>query len=450
MSDAQVKDLLSLDRDVARASKALARWRTKLADDPEEHADDDPIEPVRRVAGKSTWDALRGLAPTVAEAPLRDALLPWVGALTLARLGRDDDVASARAAGKPLAPFRGEVPRRVSWREAWRGLAAAKTAAEATLWLATAAELGESLASVVRIRTEKRVEIARRLGMAHPWELLGAGAPVIVHAAARRLLDGTEDLARAVWKGVRGGPAQVLHDAVGREAGEGWPAHLAPRWLEEVFGGALAGLRVELPPLPVALGAASFARALYDLGFAARLAAAPAAMPFALAREPGARGAHRLGFVFAGLAADVEWQTRTLGLGRRTALRQARVLARTALLDARLHAARLLLGGDATPAPRDLFDELGARLFGVELDVRLRGAWPQARDDEPARFVALVEGRLFTDGLRNRFDVDWFRNPRAWAHLRGVSAVPAAEPFDAEALDPGVDRLARAFEGALG
>jgi hypothetical protein len=450
MSDARVDDLLSLDRDVARAVTALARWRSKLAGDPEAHADDDPLEPVRRVAGKSTWDALRVLSPPVAEVPLRDALITWVAFLTMARLVREDDVAWARAAAEARVPFQGEPPRRVSWRDAWRGVVTVRSPGEAGLWLAAAGDVGESLAAIARTRAEKRGEIARRLGREHAWELYDVGPAASLREAARRLLDATEDLARAVWKGVPGGAAAVLHGAVGREAGEGWPAHLAKRWLEEVFGAAVAGLRVELPPLPVALGAASFMRALGDLGFATRVAAAPRGMPFALAREPGARAAHRLGFVFAGLAADVEWQVRALGLGRRSALRQARVLARTALLDARLHAARLLLSGDPSPAPRDLFDELGERLFGLPLDARLRGAWPAARDDEPARFVALVEARPFTDALRDRFDVDWFRNPRAWAHVRAISSVPAAEPHDPKALDAGVDRLARAFEGALG
>jgi hypothetical protein len=402
------------------------------------------------VAGKSTWDALRERTPPVSEVPLRDALVGWVGALTMARLVREDDVDWARAAAEARVPFQGEPPRKVSWRDAWRGVVTARNPAEAGLWLAAAGDVGESLASIARTRAEKRGEIARRLGREHAWDLLDVGPPAVLRAAARRLLDATEDLARAVWKDARGGAAEVLHGAVGREAGEGWPAHLARRWLEEAFGGALAGLRVELPPLPVALGAASFPRALGDLGFAARLAAAPSGMPFALAREPGACAAHRLGFVFAALPADVEWQVRVLGLGRRTALRQARVLARTALLDTRLHAARLLLAADAGPTPRDLFDELGHRLFGLPLDARLRGAWPAARDDEAARFVALVEARPFTDALRDRFDVDWFRNPRAWAHLRAISGVPAAEPHDAKALDPEVDRLARAFEGALG
>jgi len=450
MSDARVDDLLSLDRDVARASAALARWRSKLAREPEAHADEDPLEPVRRAAGKSTWEALRELAPPAAEVPLRDALIPWVAALTMARLVREDDVAWARAAADARVSFQGEPPRLVSWRDAWRGVVTARNAAEAGLWLAAAGDVGEALASIARTRAEKRGEIARRLGREHPWELLDAGSPSTLRAAARRLLDATEDLSRAVWKDARGGAAAVLHDAVGREAAEGWPAHLARRWLEELFGGALAGLRIEPPPLPVALGAASFLRALYDLGFATRLAAAPSAMPFALAREPGGRSAHRLGFVFAALPTGVAWQVRALGLGRRTASRQARVLARTALLDARLHAARILLAADVGPTPRDLFVELGERLFGLPLDPRLLGAWPPARDDEPSRFLALIESLPFTEALRDRFDVDWFRNPRAWAHVRAVSAAPAAEPHDARALDGEVDRLARAFEGALG
>ena len=450
MPDPRVEDLLSLDRDVGRAWSALSKWRSKLASAPGAHADDDPIEPVRRAAGKSTWDALRELSPTAAEAPLRDALLPWVANLTVARLGREDDVAWARATAEERARFRGEPPRLASWREAWRGVVEARSPAEVGLWLDTAGDAGEALAPIARTRAERRVEVARRLGRTHPWDLLDAGDAGALRGAARRLFDATEDLSRAVWKSARGGAAEVLFDAVGREASEGWPSRLAPRWLEELFGARLEGLRVELLPLPVALGAASFARALYALGFAARLAMAPPAMPFAMAREPGSRAAHRLGFVLAGLATDAEWQVRALGLGKRAALRQTRVLARSALLDARLQAARLLLGDDAAPTPRDLFDELGRRLFGSGLDARLRGAWPGLRDDEPSRFVARIESHPFAAALRDGFDADWFRNPRAWAHLRAISAVPAAEPLAEKTLDAGVDALARAFERALG
>lgn len=453
MGDPRVEDLLSLDRDVARAASALARWRTKLARAPEEHAAEDVIEPYRHVAGKSTWDALRALLPGAGETPLRDALVPWVGVLTVARVGREDDVAQARASAEAKARFAGDPPRLASWRQAWRGVVAAKTPAEARLWLEAAADVGPAVASAANEAAARRVEVARRLGLSNPWELLGAGEPRSLRAAAWQLLDATEDLALAVRKEALRAPvhaAEVIHLAVGREAGHGWPARLAPRWIEEVFGPGLSGLRIDLPPLPEALGAASFARALGALGFAVRIAAAPAGAPFSIAREPGSRAAHRLAAVFAGLAADAEWQARALGVGRRTALRQARVLARTALIDSRLAAARLLLGDDASPAPRDLFDELGPRLFGSALDARLRGAWPGVRLDEPARFLARIESRARGRALREGFDVDWYRNPRAWSHIRAASAVPAHEPVDDQVLSSEVDSLARGFEEALG
>lgn len=453
MGEVRAQDLLSLDRDVARGWKALAQWRAALARDPDAHADDEPLEPVRRVAGKSTWDALTELTPTAADAPLREALKRWVFALTQVRLGLPDEVAWARAAADRGGLFAGEPSRRVSWGEAWRGVVAARTVAETALWLDAAAGVAPALAQVGRTRAVRRVEVAHRFGVEHTWALAASIGQGALRDAATGLLDATEDLSRAVWKHASRdatGAAAAIHEAVARDAGEGWPARLTARWLEDAFGAVPRGLRIELPPLPAALGAASFARALVAFGVAVRIAAAPSSMPFALAREPAFVGAHRLGFVFGALATDAQWQGRVLGVGRRTADAQSRVLAHSALLDARLHATRLLLGDDTAFAPRDRFDELGVRLFERQLDPRLCGAWPAAREDEPARFVGLLESRPFGESLRDRFDSDWYRNPRAWAHLREQGAVPAHEPIDASELGARVDALARAFERALG
>jgi hypothetical protein len=453
MGDASVQDLSSLDRDVALAWRALSQWRSALARDPDAHADENPLEPVRHVAGKSTLDALTDLVPSAADAPLREGLKRWVFALIQARIGESDEVAWARAASNRCAPYAGDRPRKVSWREAWRGLVAARSEGETALWLDAAALGGPALAEVGRKRASRRVELAHRLGVDHPWANLVAMKPAALRDAASRLIDATEELSKVEWKDSSGGKtgvAAVLHAAVGQDAGEGWPAHLTARWLEDVFRGAFRGLRVQLAPLPAAVGATSFARALYSLGVAVRIAAAPTSTPFALAFEPAFVGAHRFGFVFGALTADARWQGRVLGVGRRVAHAQSRVLARSALLDARLHAARLLLGDDAAYASRDQFDELGARLFGRGLDARLRGAWPAAREDEPARFVALLESREFAHHLRDQFDSDWYRNPRAWAHLQGLGAVPAFESIAASALTAHADRLAREFEDALG
>jgi hypothetical protein len=455
MPDPRVEDLLSLDRDVACGWSAIERWRAALVQDPDEHADDRPLESVRHVAGKSTWEAL-GEASLLGDASLREALRRWVYALIQARINGSDEVAWARAASEARAVFAGEARRRVSWRDAWRGVVAAKTMAEAGLWLEAAADLAPALAAVARVRAARRVEVAHRLGFDHPWAPLSPISPAQLRAAAARLLDATEDLSRAVWKdAMRGaadktGAAAAMHLAAGREAGEGWPAHLTTRWLEGVFGVGLRGLSIEPMPLPATLGAASFARALSAFGFAVRVAVAASSMPFALAREPSFVGAHRFGFVFGALAADAGWQERTLGVGRRAALAQSRVLARSALLEARLHAARLLLGDDAAPAPQEQFEDIGVRLFERELDPRLRGAWPAAREDEPARFLGLIESVSLARSLRDQFDSDWFRNPRAWGHLRALGGSPAHEPVDASALAVQVDSVARTLEVALG
>jgi hypothetical protein len=453
MADGPAQDLLSLDRAVARAATGLRAWRASMARAPAENAGHDAIEPVRHVAGKSTWDALKALEPLSAEGLLRDALLPWVGTLTLARLTRDEEVEQLEAMAEPAGRYAGDPARMVSWRQAWRGVPASRAPSEATLWLDAAAGAGSPLAAIAARRADTRMELARRLGLAHPWELLGVGERGLLREAARRVLDATEDLARALEKEARHdvpGAAAVLHAAVARDAPEGWPAQITTRWLQDVVAVPVAGLKVDLSPLPPALGASSFARALLAFGFALREAWAPAATPFVLTHEPGARASHRLGFVLGALVASADWQVRALGVARRTAAAQSRVLGRMLLLETRLQAARLLLGDDAAPAPRDLFDELGPRLFGAPLDARLRGAWPVARDDEPARFVALVESHAASDDLRERFDVDWFRNPRAWTHLRAAAASPVREPVDAEALPARVDALARALEGALG
>jgi hypothetical protein len=452
MSDDRAQDLLSIDRDVARGWADWSEWRAAVKVDPEAYGDDEPLEGSRRVAGRSMSEALAASSPSAGDVALRDALRRWVMVLTQARIERPDDAAWAKLAAEPRGRFGGEPPRSVTWRESWRGAAAAKTSAECGLWLASAVDAAPALAAVARRRAARRLEVARRLGVGHPWALLVPGDPRALRGSASRLLDATEDLSREVWKHALERDItmpKVVHAAVARDAGEGWPARLTARWLEDAFGGSARGLPVRLGALPPALGASSFPRALATFGFAVASSSAPPSAAFALSHEAASVSSHRLAFVFASLAQDAAWQARVLGVGARTARAQARVLARTALLDARLHAARLLLGDDAAFAPRDLFDELGVRLYGARVAPELAGAWPAPRDDEPGRFVALLGAPSLADDLRARFDADWYRNPRAWRELRApTSSTPT--PVEPQALDAQADALARAFAEALG
>ena len=239
--------------------------------------------------------------------------------------------------------------------------------------------------------------------------------------------------------------------AVGRAAPEGWPAQLSNRWLEELFGDMARGLPIAMPPLPRAIGASSFARALAIFGRAFRVAGASKSLPFVVARSPAFVDSERYANVFADLAGSTAFQRRALGLSTRVAPAQTRVLAYSMFIGARLSAVRLLLGDPDVPATPDLFDETTSALFGVPAPRALCGAWPTPRDDEHARFLGLLTAEPLARELRERYDEDWFQNPRAAQHLRARASGPAAEnEVDAPKLAESARTLARQFESVLG
>ena len=125
---------------------------------------------MRWVAGKSTWDALGELSPSLADSPLRDGLRQWVVALTQARIGSGEELARAQASGERSGHYAGEPPREVNWREAWGGLVAARSAIEGMLWLEAAAELASPIADAQRLQSARQLEVTRRFGRAHPWQ----------------------------------------------------------------------------------------------------------------------------------------------------------------------------------------------------------------------------------------------------------------------------------------
>jgi hypothetical protein len=456
MANPAIQDFFALDRDVARAAQALAKLRTKLYADPAAVAGEDPFLAYRHVASRSTWRALTELTPSAIDRPLHAGLLRWIEALIEARVGWPEETALAEARLAPDGLFEGAPPERVSFSRAVRELATTPSVADARLWLAAAAGAGEGVASARRVRAAKRVEVAARMGRAHPWEAMVPFAPAALRASANAFLDATEDIARAVWKEAvakdDGAPTRIVL-AGAREAGEGWPARLGMGFFLDVFGEGARRLPIVVQRWPAPASAASFARALTEFGFAVRLATAPSALPFVLARDPAFAAAYRVAFTFGGLAADLPFYLKGLRTSRRAALAQVRALARTALLFARMNAARLLFDDDAMFAPRDRFEEVGTRVFGAALDARLRGAFPAAHDDEPARWVGMMEAGALRDALRRQFDEDWFRNPRAWSHLEGLGTqvvegeTPAPPP---DLLDASAKALGRAFEEALG
>lgn len=478
-------DLFTVDGRVARAQRSVEQARALLAtkEGREAARSRDPFEGVRDVAGQSVFKALRELDAGPAQALHREALLRWVHELLQVRIGWELTIDEADAihapdprlasravkeraiVSTPSGPLPGGAPdlgaALVTFDAARRGLVEAPAPAAAEIALRRLAELAGPVVAVRNELRARRFEAARRLGLDHPWSLATSdtSGPSKLEELARAVLDATDPLASELHRDLRRrtgtgtlDPSRSIHESFARDAREGWPARLSARWLEDVFR-AIAPRPPRLASLPPAVGGASFLRAAASWGFALRLAGIPRALPFALARDPHPVEAHLFGGILAAAVADRVFAKRKLGIPSRPADTHARVLGRTLFLALRTRAAELLAGMRDVPRDDEL-EELTARLFGAPLPRALALAWSfgglagSARVDAPARFVGALRTHEVVRGLVDRFDEDWFDNPRAGAHLASVAAGPVWQG-DIPAPD-GVRPVARAFEELLG
>ena len=420
--------------------RALERWRIRLAAGDAGALASSPLEQHRAVAGKRAKEQLLERPPSAHELPLRDALVPWIEELTVARVSRDVEVTRAEAYVKERTPVRLVVPTKATARELVHGVLAAQAAAEAQVHLDALAKLGPALKDAERQRADLRRELYLRLDVDDPTtHFVVPRAPL--EEALTAFLDASDDVARELLR--RKGREKLplaLDLSLAREAKEGWPTKLGPRWFAELFGKHTRGLSIELPPLPPAVGASSFALALHRFGVALRRASAGRGVPFALRDRVRFVDAHRHGALFASLLVSEPFQRRALGVGSQVAEAQARTVGIALLFSARRLAARFLVTRGRA------FDELSERIFGEALPAALAGAVLRPHDDDDALGAALLTTVPLADELRDRFDEDWFRSPRAFEHLRSRSTVPSAEeaPTKEAAL-----RLARTFEGLV-
>ncbi len=479
-------ELPAFDTRVARAQKSLEQSRALLGtkDGRDEARARDPFVGVREVTGQSAFKALRELDAGAAQALHRDALLRWVHELLQARIGwdlavdeaeavhaPDPTLASAAARERaimstPSGPVPGAAPdlgaSLVTFAAARAALVDAPAPAAADIALRRLEHLAPPVVAARKELRARRFEAARRLGLEHPWALatsVEGGGIAKLEALARAVLDATEPLAGELHKELRRrtgagstDPSRTIHDAFAQDAREGWPARLNARWLEDVFR-TIAPRSPRIAELPAAIGGASFLRAAARWGFALRLNGVARSLPFALARDPYPVEAYLFGDALAVAVAGRVFAKRKLGLPTRPADAHARVLARSLLHALRMHAGQLLAG--LSEAVRgDEVEELTSRLFGAPLPPVLAALWSfggfsgNARVDVPARLLAAVRTFDFVRGLVDRFDEDWFDNPRAGAYLTSLAAGPVwqGDVPAGEAARP----IARTFEELLG
>ena len=453
----EIEDRVAVDRAICAARTQLDRWHRASWLDPSASAHRNPWLAHRVIAGKATFDALAKVDASMHEKPLIAAFRAHIAQLTIARVSFEADLELARAANEPAGTVRLETSRQTSWRGALEGLLTAP-AGHAAAYFAALGDCAPRVASVAHARSERRQEAAKRLGEPDVDARFVPGAR-FARAGARALLDATEDLTadvlrREIAKSDRPSdrlrPEDVVLVAVARDAASGWPSRMRARWLEELFGAHLRGLSLDIDLPRFVAGASSFARALEAFGFAFGRAVARSSSFFSLADDPWASSAHATGALFGSLAHSLVFQRRGLGLGAPDAEKNRRSLAFSALFEARVRAARVLLSS-ADPS-RALFEEVSFRVFRSPLDAGLLGAWPIARDDDLARFVAALRAPLLVRSFVERFDEDWFKNPRAFESLRHTTFhVDAFEnDVDAEAAaTENARQHARAFEGTL-
>lgn len=396
----------------------------------------------RDVAGKSTYDAVAAFDANPIQAPHKAALLRWIHELLQKRIGADLAEEEDEREEKANDALEGAN----TWTTARAALVSAPNVVERNKELVKLDRLADPIVAVRRERRSRRVEIASRLGLDHPWALSVDGGVATLRALAADILDRTDALARDLQKRVGETPADAIEDAFAKTAQEGWPARLTSRWLEDAFK-TIAPRTPKDVALPAALGGASFVRAAADWGFALRVGSTAKSLPFALARDPFPTEAYRYGGLLALAVTSKPFARRKLGLPARAADAHEHTLARTLFFTLRDLAAVTKLGFDADEA-----EHLSARVYGTPLRSALVVAWANGgisgrkRDDAPARLLGAMRAFALHADLTQQYDEDWFDNPRAAQRLAHVAAGPL---WQGDKPGP-IDAIVRSFEEALG
>lgn len=138
----------------------------------------------------------------------------------------------------------------------------------------------------------------------------------------------------------------------------------------------------------------------------------PAAFSFPLAGSVG----RTLGVLFAQLLADPTFVSRCSGVSVRASERFASDVAMVLLFELRWTAAASLAG--ASENPRQLFHEA----VSVDVPEPLRFLATKTPTARRARLGARLSGLALPCVLRERFNEDWFRNPRAGKPLLGAAS----------------------------
>jgi hypothetical protein len=428
---------LEVDRMLRRAHRAWLASKLRRAV-PGEDGDEHPLAAHRSVTGLPLF---RHIGELPESDPLRTPLRRWVYRLAEQRIDQPALAALARERQRehqhPDAPSRvpvsfsgmltralGDAPRREPWTRLMLEHAPLISERSVELW-------------------QRRREIARRMGLAQPGEI-EAPLPDVASLAAR-VASTTRERVKELELGTLAG---FFERAIGADIPGNWPARLSSQRLFDYFrdGDLLRSIDLQAAPLPVSLGASSFARALGLLGAGWYEALAPEDQPFVIAHDPYGLGRHEAGSLFSLLLLNGRFARRYLDVSPSALPDLQRRLAQIWLLDLAVASFRVRLRPHALASERAFregFAELAHQDLGLSLSPPLAGAiFPLGIEDEQ-RFVGQLLAAQRTADLVEAHDEDWFRNPRAIEQLRAEARLPPTPQAEPE-------RVNQALEHTLG
>ncbi len=434
-------DLLQLDHDIARAARAEVRWRRTLRDDANGAAEEAWYEPVRYVTTRATFAAAAELP---ADDVLREPLLAWIERLAVTRIAARPLIHAAAARQQATLLLEAPEAGTFSIRAAVRRALSDRDAARARVWLEGIGSASARVLAAERAARESVIEVSSRLGVTGPsW--LCPYDPAELLAEAQGVLRATADLAANLF-----GPCEDLAglfgELVARDVPGVWPTRADARWLFEQFRATplLEGIQPELGPTPAVLGASSFARALARFGAAYARAAPSSGSPFVLSHDPSDGVALRRGALAAALLVNPVFLRKRIALSREAARGTARALAATWLADVRLAAVRSRV--DVALASPVEAQEAAEEALHVRVPVHLSGVVPRPDPRAPVRLAAALGACRDAVELRDRYDEDWFENPRALSWLREIDDAARPRRWPKGALEGWSKALARSLE----
>jgi hypothetical protein len=442
----QLIDSFEAGHRVEAMVSAYRRWSVDLHTRGDAVLEDDPFYGHREISTRSTFEQVCALPEG---APAKRELRDWVAALTIERVTHEDRVELERAMRTEchtIAPLgdRAWSLRALSLEAVLTGIDARRDRI-----LSDLVDIAGDASSRATWWLARRHAAAGQLGLA---SLQAVEAPLAAELSIEQVVEtvlrSTDGQAGDALAGCSSW-AEVLMRGSAPDALEGWPARLSAQWLWSLFGrGPLAeGLNVNVPPLGTPTCGASFLRAFDVFGTALhRGAVALDGLPFFLRERPYDAACASYGTLFASLLASVPFLRRRLGLGTATAREQARMMALAMLVHTRVAAIKAAVAScpDQERASH-AHTSVGVRALLTTLPEELTGVVPRYDPRAVSKLTGIMVGAALREQLEERFDEDWFDNPRALSFIREIDGSTRVE-LDADALMRGAKAAARFFE----